>query len=107
MQAGGLWPRRGRTDGSIRLRVTAFLMFSLALKGASTDVAWISGVDALSPTRVLDHAMRTYFGRPSSSMRFSTPTAMCGRPPRCKEKMEDQQLGQVRSCVRPQQMRYA
>src|SRR3954453_8917903 len=41
MQAGGLWPRRGRTDGSIRLRVTAFLMFSLALKGASTDVAWI------------------------------------------------------------------
>src|SRR3954471_1920067 len=32
---------RGRTDGSIRLRVTAFLMFSLALKGASTDVAWI------------------------------------------------------------------
>src|SRR3982750_1181544 len=24
---------------------------------------------------------------------------MCGRPPRCKEKMEDQQLGQVRSCV--------
>src|SRR5215212_7863144 len=32
---------RGRTDDSIRLRVTAFLMFSLALKGASTDVAWI------------------------------------------------------------------
>ena len=29
------------------------------------------------------------------------------RPPQCKEKMEDQQLGQVRSCVRPQQMRYA
>src|SRR3954453_2808113 len=41
MQAGGLWPRRGRTDGSIRLRVAAFLMFSLALKGASTDVARI------------------------------------------------------------------
>src|SRR5690349_23827821 len=33
---------RGRTDDSIRLRVTAFLMFSLALKGASTDVARIS-----------------------------------------------------------------
>src|ERR687885_2193109 len=33
---------RGRTDGSIRLRVTAVLKFSLALKGASTDVAWIS-----------------------------------------------------------------
>src|SRR4051812_28651358 len=32
---------RGRTDGSIRLRVTAILKFSLALKGASTDVAWI------------------------------------------------------------------
>src|SRR5215213_1841174 len=32
---------RGRTDGSIRLRATAILTFSLALKGASTDVAWI------------------------------------------------------------------
>jgi hypothetical protein len=44
-------------------------------------------------------------------LREGTPwrslTAMCGRPPQCKEKMEDQQLGQVRSCVRPQQMRYA
>ena len=29
----------GRTDGSIRLRVTAILTFSLAQKGASTDVA--------------------------------------------------------------------
>jgi hypothetical protein len=28
---------RGRTDGSIRLRVTAFLMFSLALKGAFSN----------------------------------------------------------------------
>src|SRR5215217_2701392 len=63
---------RGRTDGSIRLRVTAFLMFSLALKGASTDVAWIGGVGALSSTRVPGHAMRTYSGRPSSSIRFST-----------------------------------
>src|SRR5689334_21812633 len=35
---------RGRTDGSIRLRVTAFLMFSLALKGAFTDVARIGPV---------------------------------------------------------------
>src|SRR5215213_8128788 len=51
MQAGGLWPRRGRTDDSIRLRATAFLMFSLALKGASTDVAWIGDAGALSPTR--------------------------------------------------------
>lgn len=51
---------RGRTDGSIRLRVTAFLMFSLALKGASTDVAWIGGVGALSPTRVPGYAMRTH-----------------------------------------------
>ena len=51
-------------------------MFSLALKGASTDVARIGGVDALSPTRVPGHAMRTYSGRPSSSMRFSTSTAM-------------------------------
>jgi len=28
---------RGRTDGSIRLRATAILKFSLARKGASTD----------------------------------------------------------------------
>jgi len=37
----------------------------------------------------------------------ASPMAMCGRPPRCKEKMEDQQLGQVRSCVRPRKMRCA
>src|SRR3954471_16462855 len=67
---------RGRTDGSIRLRVTAFLMFSLALKGASTDVAWIGGVGALSPTRVPGHAVRTYLGRPRSSIRFSTSAAI-------------------------------
>ena len=54
----------------------AFLMFSLALKGASTDVAWIGGVGALSPTRVPGYAMRTYSGRPSSSIRFSTSAAM-------------------------------
>src|SRR3954466_16221419 len=54
---------------------TAFLMFSLALKGASTDVAWISGVGALSPTRVPGYPMRTYFGRPSSNIRFSTLAA--------------------------------
>src|SRR3954470_22121116 len=41
---------RGRTDGSIRLRVTAFLIFSLALKGASTDVAGIRSMDALLPS---------------------------------------------------------
>src|SRR3954471_11875234 len=72
-------------------------------------VAWIGGTGALSPTCVPGYAMRTYFGRPSSSIRFSTSTAMamCGRPPRCKEKMEDQQLGQVWSCVRPRTMRYA
>ena len=72
-------------------------------------VARIGGVGALSPTRVPGYAMRMYFGRPSSNIRFSTSAAMamCGRPPRCKEKMEDQQLGQVRSCVRPRTMRYA
>jgi hypothetical protein len=46
------------------------------MKGASTDVAWIGGVGALSPTRVPGYAMRTYFGRPSSSIRFSTLAAM-------------------------------
>src|SRR5215213_8246120 len=61
------------------------------------------------PRPMPGHTMRTYFGRPSFSIRFSTSAAMamCGRPPRCKEKMEDQQLGQVRSCVRPRKMRYA
>src|SRR3954463_8685185 len=39
-------------------------------------VAWIGGVGALSPTRAQDHAMRTYSGRPSSSIRFSTSAAM-------------------------------
>src|SRR4051794_14889173 len=50
---------RGRTDGSIRLRVTAFLMFSLALKGASTDVARIgrlaSGAGRCRTTATLLH----------------------------------------------------
>src|SRR3712207_4052272 len=40
---------RGRTDGSIRLRVTAILTFSLAQKGASTDVAWF---DAHAPRSI-------------------------------------------------------
>src|SRR3954464_570905 len=39
-------------------------------------VAWIGCTGALSPTRVPGYAMRTYFGRPSSSIRFSTSTAM-------------------------------
>ena len=39
-------------------------------------VARIGGVDALSPTRVPGHARRTYSGRPRSSMRFSTWTAI-------------------------------
>src|SRR4051794_32791581 len=37
---------RGRTDGSIRLRVTAFLMFSLALKGASTPSRCFNATDS-------------------------------------------------------------
>src|SRR3954462_4400588 len=39
-------------------------------------VALIGGVGALGPTRVQDHTMRTYSGRPSSSIRFSTSAAM-------------------------------
>src|SRR4051795_11051879 len=39
-------------------------------------VAWIGGVDALSPTRVPGHAVRTYSGRPRSSIRFSTSAAI-------------------------------
>src|SRR4051794_31102680 len=46
------------------------------------------------PYRVAGYAVRTYSGHPSSSIRFSTSAAMamCGRPPRCKEKMEDRLL---------------
>ena len=39
-------------------------------------VAWVGGEDALSPTRVPGHAVRTYSGRPSSNMRFSTLAAI-------------------------------
>src|SRR5215208_1228324 len=39
-------------------------------------VAWIGGAGALSPTRVPGYAMRTYSGRPSSSIRFSTSAAI-------------------------------
>src|SRR3954453_19285506 len=35
-------------------------------------VAWIGGAGALSPSRVLGYAMRTYSGHPRSSIRFST-----------------------------------
>src|SRR6516162_4966222 len=37
---------RGRTDGSIRLRATAILKFSLARKGASTDARKGASTDA-------------------------------------------------------------
>jgi hypothetical protein len=47
-----------------------------ALPSASRLVAWIGGVGALNPTRVPGYAMRTYSGRPSSSIRFSTSAAM-------------------------------
>jgi 2-methylcitrate dehydratase PrpD len=39
-------------------------------------VARISRADALSPTLIRGHAMRTYSGRPSSSMRFRTAAAI-------------------------------
>ncbi len=39
-------------------------------------VARVDGVGAWSPTRVPGHAMRTYSGRPRSSMRFSASAAM-------------------------------
>src|SRR3712207_3542258 len=67
---------RGRTDGSIRLRVTAFLMFSLALKGASTDVARIGGVDTRNPALVRGQAPQD----------LPRPTRVCCPPvpPRAK-----------------------
>src|SRR4051812_22387598 len=39
-------------------------------------VAWVSGVGALSPTRVAGYAVRTYSGRPKSNIRFRTLVAM-------------------------------
>src|SRR3954468_24246358 len=39
-------------------------------------VAWIGGAGALSPTRVPGYTIRTYSGRPSFSIRFSTSAAM-------------------------------
>ena len=39
-------------------------------------VAWVGSLGALNPARVPGHAVRTYSGRPSSSMRFSALAAM-------------------------------
>ncbi len=49
----------------------------ICCKVSSDDrVAWISGTDVLPPTPVWVQAMRTDFGRPSSSMRLRARTAM-------------------------------
>src|ERR687894_811485 len=57
------------------------------LQGADRLVARIGGVDARSPTPARGHAMRTYSGRPRSSMRFSTSaaiaTSVAWRPSLC------------------------
>ena len=63
----------GVRDRLIRNRT----QLSNAIRGhAGRLVAWIRGAGALSPTRVPGCAMRTYSGRPSSSIRFSTSAAM-------------------------------
>jgi hypothetical protein len=50
-------------------------------------VAAVGGLDALIPAHVRDHAMRTYSGRPNSSIRFSTlaaiATSVVWRPSVC------------------------
>src|SRR4051812_27356040 len=48
----------------------------LAQAGEMHLVAWIGGTGALSPTHVPGYAMRTYSGRPRSSIRFSTSAAI-------------------------------
>ncbi len=53
-----------------------FANMSEATEARSDRVAWVGGVDAMSPTRVSGHAMRTYSGRPRSSMRFRTSAAI-------------------------------
>src|SRR4051794_5201018 len=51
--------------------------YEIALLAAPAHlVARVDRVGALSPTRVPGHAVRTYSGRPSSSMRFSTLAAI-------------------------------
>src|SRR4051812_30402016 len=72
-----LWPIAGDQcqPVSIELRV---MESRTGLFAACHLIAWIEGTGALSPTRVPGYAMRTYCGRPSSSIRFSTPTAMGG-----------------------------
>jgi len=52
------------------------LKFGRACANRMRDVvAWIGGVDELTPTPVCVQAMRTEFGRPSSNMRLRTWTA--------------------------------
>src|SRR5215208_6236411 len=75
------WPEYDRAlqqRGSLTVWVTpeALAAWHPPKTGRRHLVAWIGGTGALSPTRVLGQAMRTYFGRPSSSIRFSTSTAM-------------------------------
>src|SRR4051794_29225823 len=77
----------------------------LARAFGATDIVRERGEEAIERVRALTGG----FGVQSVLECVGTGQAMdmCGRPPRCKEKMEDQQLGQVRSCVRPRTMRYA
>ena len=51
-------------------------MLALALVLEGTAVAGISGMDALIPTPIRFHAIRTDFGRPNSSIRFRAFAAM-------------------------------
>src|SRR5918997_766856 len=61
------------------------------LEGCRRLVARIGRVDARSPTPARGHAMRTYSGRPRSSMRFSTSaaiaTSVAWRPSLCDRGM--------------------
>ncbi len=47
-----------------------------SVDASSRFVAWVNGVGALSPTRIQDHAVRTYSGRSRSSIRFSVAAAI-------------------------------
>src|SRR6476469_8207578 len=58
---------RGRTDGSIRLRVITILKFPLAQKGASTDVAGRHSGRKRPFCHAADQVTWTEFGRPRSS----------------------------------------
>ena len=64
------------SEGANHARPFSIMGASAQSHPATDRVAWVGRSGASSPTRVPGHAMRTYSGRPRSSMRFRTSAAM-------------------------------